>query len=152
MSDMHLTQRTIIPGLASFYDAVAPLSYALVRFVAGAFLVPHGYPKLFAGGAAAVPPTVAKLGFHPALGWAYLVGCVEFFGGILIAIGFLTRLAAAAATIELLVIVILVKSANGFFARNNGFEFELIWALVCLMIFCKGGDRYSVDRAIGREI
>ena len=62
------------------------------------------------------------------------------------------EIAAAAATIELLVIVILIKSANGFFARNNGFEFELLWAILCLMIFSKGGGRYSVDRAIGKEI
>jgi putative oxidoreductase len=147
-----IRHRAIIRPLGIVYDAIAPFSYALLRFVAGAFLVPHGYPKLFQGGAVAIAPLIAKLGFHPSLGWAYAVGCVEVFGGILIAIGFLTRIAAAAAMIELLVIVILVKSANGFFARNNGFEFELIWALLCLMIFFKGGGRYSVDRAIGKEI
>src|SRR5690348_3866566 len=141
----------IIPGLAGFYNAVTPYAYVVVRFFAGAFLVPHGFPKLFQGGAAAVAPAIAKIGFEPALAWAYLVGCVEVFGGIMIALGLLTRIAAAAAAIELFVIVMLVKSANGFFARANGFEFELLWAIICLMIFFRGGGRYSIDRMIGRE-
>ena len=65
---------------------------------------------------------------------------------------FLTRIAAAAAMVELFVIAVIIKSANGFFARNNGLEFELLWALVLLMIFFRGGDRFSLDSAIGREI
>jgi putative oxidoreductase len=145
-------QQTIIPGLGTIYHAIGPLSYALVRLAAGSFLVPHGFQKLFQGGVTAIVPLVGKLGFHPAYAWAYAVACIEFFGGILIAIGFLTRIAAAAAMVELFVIAVVIKSANGFFARNNGLEFELLWALVFLMIFFHGGGRFSLDSAIGREI
>ena len=41
--------RLIFPGLAGLYDSVAPYSYALIRFIAGAILVYHGYNKLFGG-------------------------------------------------------------------------------------------------------
>jgi len=62
----------------------------------------------------------------------------------------LTRFAAFAAAIELFVIVALIKASNGFFTRNNGVEFELLWAILCLLIFLKGAGRYSVDRIIWR--
>jgi putative oxidoreductase len=44
------SSRLLIPGLAGFYQAVAPYSYAMIRFIAGAILVLHGYNKLFVFG------------------------------------------------------------------------------------------------------
>jgi putative oxidoreductase len=38
--------RLIFPGLAGLYESVAPYSYAIVRFIAGAILIYHGYGKL----------------------------------------------------------------------------------------------------------
>jgi putative oxidoreductase len=138
--------------LSSVYEAVAPLSYALLRLAAGAFLIPHGFPKLFQGGATAIMPLVGKLGFQPPHVWAYAVACVEFSGGIMVAIGLFTRIGAAAAMIELFVIAAAIKAPNGFFARSNGLEFELLWAIVFLVIFFNGGGRFSLDHAIGKEI
>jgi putative oxidoreductase len=69
-----------------------------------------------------------------------------------LAIGLLTRLAAAALVIEFAVIVFAVKFAGGFFAFRNGYEFELLLGLLCLGIFFKGGGTFSVDRAIGKEL
>jgi uncharacterized membrane protein YphA (DoxX/SURF4 family) len=51
---------------------------------------------------------------------AYLVGIVELFRGILIAIGLLTRVAAAAAAIEFAVIVFFIKLTNGFSTIGEG--------------------------------
>jgi len=39
--------RPIIPAFQSIYAALAEPAYALLRFIAGAFLVPHGMWKLF---------------------------------------------------------------------------------------------------------
>ena len=152
MSDEIDARRLIIPGLAGLYQTFAPYGYAFIRFCVGAFLIPHGYTKLFQGAAPAAAGMIAKLGMEPALGWAYFLGCVEFIGGVLLALGLLTRLAAAALIIEFAVIVFFVKSANGFFAFRQGFEFELLWGLLCLVIFFKGGGRYSLDRLIGKEL
>ena len=38
--------RLIFPGLAGLYESVAPYSYSIIRFIAGAILVYHGYGKL----------------------------------------------------------------------------------------------------------
>ena len=107
---------------------------------------------LFQGGVGAAAGSIAKLGLQPATGWAYFVGGVEFFGGILLAIGLLSRLAAVALVIEFAVIVFAVKFASGFFAFKNGFEFELLLGLLCLAIVFGGGGKLSVDSAIGKEL
>src|SRR3981081_180038 len=83
----------IFPALRALYEPLAPYAYALMRFCVGATIVPHGYTKLFQGAVAPAAGTIAKLGLEPAIAWAYFVGAVEFFGGILLAIGLLTRLA-----------------------------------------------------------
>jgi hypothetical protein len=44
---MHTKSRRLIPILSRLTDALAEPAYALVRIVAGGFLVPHGMWKLF---------------------------------------------------------------------------------------------------------
>src|SRR5205823_8978087 len=133
--------QSIIPALRVLYEPLAPYAYGFMRFCVGAIIVPHGYTKLFQRAVSPAAGMIAKLGLEPALAWAYSVGIIEFFGGILLAIGLLTRLAAAALVIEFAVIVFAVKFANGFFAFKNGFEFELLLGLLCLAILFKGGGK-----------
>jgi putative oxidoreductase len=149
--DTHASQ-PVIPALSAIYQPLAPYAYAFMRFCVGATIVPHGYSKLFQGAVGGAAGMIAKLGLEPAIGWAYFVSVVEFGGGILLAIGLLTRLAAAMLVIEFAVIVFAVKSAAGFFAFKGGFELELLLGLLCLAIFFKGGGRFSVDHAIGKEL
>ena len=53
--------------------------------------------------------------------------------------------------IEMLVIVFLFQWQFGYFWTVRGYEFALLWALLCIAIFFKGGGRYSIDRIIGKE-
>ena len=145
--------RLVIPALSGIYDSLAPYSYALMRFCTGAILVPHGYVKLFQGGVnglAAGP--ITQLGLHPALAWAYFIGILEFLGAILLAVGFLTRPVALLLFIEMVVIVFGVHWSLGYFWTGRGVEYPLLLGALCLAIFFRGGDRLSVDRAIGREV
>lgn len=52
--------RLIFPGLAGFYDALAPASYSFMRFATGAVLVPHGIQKIMLGSAVTLAPYIAK--------------------------------------------------------------------------------------------
>ena len=156
----------LIPALSKIYSPLAPYGFVFVRIVIGLFIARHGYPKLFEGGTAGLAASILpKLGLQPALAWAYLVGLTEFVGGIMLAVGLLTRFVAAALVIEFAVIVFVLKWANGFFGMApkaiqpgfpgmipGGFEFELSWGLICLAFLFAGGGRLSVDRAIGREL
>lgn len=149
MSDVP-TSRLLVPGLGGIYRALAPWTTLLVRVVAGLSLIPHGYPKLFVNPAASAQ-FFEQSGFRPGMVWAMLVGCTEVFGGLLLALGFLTRLAAIPVFIFLLT-AITFHWPNGFVWNRLGFEYPLFWAIVVLHFLVHGGGRYSVDRLLGREI
>ncbi len=146
----------IFPVMAPVYGAGGCIAWPLVRFFAGINLVPHGAQKLFGlfGGAGMehVIGMFDQMGFHPASFWAYLVACTEFFGGLMIAFGFLTRFGAAAATIFLTVSILKVHGPHGFFAMGGGYEYPLLWAVVCFAVFLRGGGPLSVDALIGKEL
>jgi putative oxidoreductase len=143
-----------VPALAPFYAKVQGYAYPLIRIITGLCLIPHGAQKLFewfGGNRAATAGFFEKLGIEPALPLVYLVGAAEFFGGILLTIGFLTRPAAAAIFIVMMVAVFKVHIGNGFFWTKAGYEYPLLWGVVALGLVFGGGGRYSVDDRLGKE-
>ena len=142
--------RLLIPGLQGFYDSITPLAWPLVRAASGIILAVHGWGKVSKGPEAFVP-VFSKMGLEPALlvFWTLLV--IEFIGGISMAVGLMTRFWAAAITIEMLVIVNLYIP-NGFGWLARGYEYALLWGLVTLAVWIKGGGEYSLDRKIGVEL
>ncbi|MFQ5939038.1 MAG: DoxX family protein [Alphaproteobacteria bacterium] len=149
--------KLIVPAMAGVYDRVSGLSYPLIRFFAGVVLMPHGAQKLFGmfnGGDAGIAATAgffSEVGLEPAVPLAYLVGSVEFFGGLCVAIGFLTRPAAACVVALMAVAMFQVHLPEGFFWYRGGYEYPMLWGIIALGIFLRGGDAMSVDKAIGRE-
>ena len=145
----------LCPRLAKLYRPLEHFSWPLIRFAAGLFLVPHGAQKLFGWfGGRGLDATIAgftKMGYEP--GWLVgpLVAGTEFFGGILIAIGLFTRPAALAAMVLLLVAAMDVHLPNGFFWIKGGYEYPLLWAILCAAITIRGAGRMSLDSALGKE-
>jgi putative oxidoreductase len=159
------TPQPIIPALRKVYAPLAPYAYTFIRVCVGLIIARHGYPKLFEGGVTGLAGLFPKLGLEPGLAWAYLVGVVEFAGGVMLALGLLTRFVSVALVIEFTVIVFAVKFANGFLAFApkaiqpgfaglvpGGFEFELLLGLCCLAFLFGGAGRLSLDHAIGKEV
>ncbi|WP_374764060.1 DoxX family protein [Yunchengibacter salinarum] len=139
--------------LQSRLSPLAPLSETLLRAGAGIFLMPHGAQKLFGWfGGHGLTTTgqffESQLGFSHGLLAAFGAGMVEFFGGLMLAIGLLTRLAGAAITVMLLVAAT-IHLGNGFFWNAGGFEYPVLWAMIALHFTLKGGNRHSLDRRIG---
>ncbi len=155
MNEQGSSTKLFIPVLGGFYDAVSGLGYPLIRFITGLVLMPHGAQKLFGWfGGRGIEGTAAgfaKMGLEPALPLATVVGVTEFFGGLLIAIGLLTRPAAIGVVVIMAVAVFHVHLKNGFFWFNGGYEYPLLWGVVALAIVFCGGGALSVDRKIGRE-
>lgn len=140
-------RRLIVPPLRSLYASLHDVSETILRVVAGLALVTHGYPKITNPfGATGM---VESLGFYPGVFWAPLLAATEFFGGILIAIGLLTRPAAFAATFVLLVTVYFhwIAQDQGY----SGAEKSIIWAAVMFFFAVRGANRHSVDAKLGRE-
>jgi len=147
--------RPLVPALGQIEQALSPLFEPLLRATTGLLLVPHGAQKLFGlFGGYGVEATgqffAAKLGLPPSL--ALVAGLIEFFGGIFLAIGFLTRPVAALVFGLMFVALVQVHLHNGFFWTSGGFEYPLFWGLAALAFVIRGGGRYSVDALIGREI
>lgn len=148
---MSATPRFIIPALGPIYRAVAPITEPLIRIVAGGSLAIHGYPILF-GNTASVGQFLQSTGFENGLFWAYVVGALEFFCGIWLALGFLTRLVAIPIIGFLLVAIVTYNFQFGFHWENRGFEYPLFWSIVVFHFLVHGGGRWSLDALIGREI
>jgi len=136
--------------LVSLFGGLASWGPDFLRLGAGVTFVLHGYPKLFGPqpGPKGFSQHLQSLGFSAPLFWAYLVGCAEFFGGICLLLGFLTRLAALVLAIEFLVIILKVKWAKGFELSKGGWESDwwLLTMLVSLLV--TGPGRAALDSRI----
>lgn len=129
------------------------LGYPIMRIATGLMLMPHGAQKLFGwfggyGPAATGQFFAQSLGMEPGIVFAVLAGLVEFFGGLALVLGFLTRPAALAVTV-LLGVTLTVHWSNGYFWNNGGIEYPLLWAFMAISILLQGGGAFSVDRRIG---
>lgn len=141
-------RRLIISALGGFYAGFAPIAETLLRVIAGFALVTHGYGKIL--NPLGQIEMVERLGFVPGELWSPLLSITEFFGGLFLAFGFLTRPAALGITIVLLVTVWFHwgVQAEGY----SGAEKSILWAAITFFFLIHGGGKYSVDRAIGREL
>jgi putative oxidoreductase len=125
----------------------------LLRLVVGLLFAAHGAQKAFGwfGGPGMRGATgfLASLGFRAPRLWTWPLMLAELAGGLMLAAGLLTPLAALALAADMIVAIVLVKWAGGFFNGNNGFEFELVLLAVAVALVATGPGRYSIDRALG---
>lgn len=129
------------------------LALLILRVVVGAIFVAHGAQKLFGSfGGPGLKGTTGffdQLGLKPAGAMALAAGLTEFVGGLLVAVGFLTPVAALGLVVVMAVAAITVHIGNGFFAAEGGYEFNLALGAVALSLVIAGAGAYSVDGAIG---
>jgi putative oxidoreductase len=147
--------RYLVPALGGIYSSLETYSWPLVRIATGLFFVPHGLQKLFSmwgGDIARTAEGMAKQGLEPAMFWAYYIGVLEVFGGILLAIGLLTRPVATLLVGFMAVAAFHVHMPLGWFWTNRGMEVPLYLMLICIAIIIRGGGALSVDRLLRREI
>lgn len=139
--------RLILPALGRVYASLGESAETLLRVVAGLLFMVHGYGKILNPfGATGM---VESLGFYPGVIWSPLLAATEFFGGILVAIGLLTRPAAFASMIVLAVTVYFhwIVKAEGLM----GAEKSLLWMAIMLYFAVRGANSQSVDARIGRQ-
>ena len=118
-----------------------------MRIAAGLILASHGWPKIQAP--MKNVGMVENLGFVPGALWSPLLAGTEFLGGLLLAFGFLTRVAAAGATIVLLVTIYLHAYLQG--KGVGGAELSILWATITFYFVAHGGGAFSLDRLLKRE-
>ena len=148
---INLNQGNTMNNLLLQHAFVTNTSYApfVLRLVAGIIFIAHGAQKLFAWfggyGLEGTGQWMASIGLTPGYLMALLAGSAEFFGGIFLLIGLLTRASAAVLATTMLVAIFAVHFENGLFMSNNGYEFALSLLAVTLSLAISGAGKLSLD-------
>jgi len=133
---------------------VVDVSLLLLRVIVGVIFAAHGAQKLF--GAFGGPGLEAIVAEPPGgmglLGYPVTIG--EFFGGLGLIFGFLSRFSAASLIVIMLGAIFMVHGKNGFFLGHGpestlataGFEYNLALIGLLLPIFLCGPGQYSIGR------
>jgi len=137
--------RKIVATSASW----APLP---IRLACAAVFIAHGSQKVLGafGGPGFKAFTAGETPFtfmQPAWVWLGAAALSELVGGILIGLGFLTRVGAFFLMCTMLT-ALRVHWPN-FFASNRGYEYPLALAALALSLLISGGGMLSIDRALG---
>ncbi|HWB29217.1 MAG TPA: DoxX family protein [Vicinamibacterales bacterium] len=132
------------------------LGLVLVRLAVGVTLAAHGAQKLFGWfGGPGLDQTAAmfeKLGFAPGRRQALAAGAAEAGGGLLIALGLATPLAAAIVFAVMLVAAISVHAPQGFFITRGGFEYTFVLGATGLSLAFMGPGEWSLDALLGWQL
>ena len=122
-----------------FLNRLQPFALLVMRLVLGTIMIAHGYHKVW-GGFHHHMDFVGSLGIPKWM--AYLSAGTEFFGGIAIVLGLVTRFFAAAFIIEMAVAIWKVHFKNGLMG-NGGYEFPLALATIAFGLMCFGGGPWG---------
>src|ERR1051325_327532 len=108
-----MATKLLISPFGRIYDTFRPITEPLIRLMAGGSLAFHGYQILF-GNIEGAGRFFESLGFDNGLLWAWVVGILELGGGLLLALGLLTRIAATAIIVFLVVAIVIYHRPFGF--------------------------------------
>jgi len=114
--------------------------YALMRIVSGALFACHGAQKLF-GVLGGTKPTETLM---------IAAGVIEFFGGVLIAVGLFAGYAAFIASGQMAVAFFRSHYPAGFWPIMNRGELAVLFCFVFLYIASRGSGILSVDALFGK--
>jgi putative oxidoreductase len=118
----------IIPLVVPLYRTLEPYAYTLIRIAAGTIFVPHGVQKLFLGGAA------SPLG--------YGLGVLELVGGVLLALGILTRPIALLLLLDVAAIIF-ANIGKGWLWTRGGVQYHAFIAGMLVAVLIGGPGHYA---------
>jgi putative oxidoreductase len=154
------TQKEIRNMIRRVFETDDSITTAVLRLVLGVVFFAHGAQKMLGwfGGYG----FSGTMGFFtgpmhiPAL-FAFLAIAAEFFGGIGLILGFLTRIAAFGIAVNMLVAVAMVHFPVGFFMnwggtqKGEGFEYHLLVLAMAVFLMVQGAGALSIDRALDKH-
>lgn len=126
-----------------------------LRVPLGSILAAHGAQKLFGWfgghGLQGTGEWMASIGLQPGLLMALLAGSAEFFGGILLLLGLLTRPAAVLSAVTMVVAIFTVHIGNGLFIANGGYEFALALLAMSVALSIQGAGKLAIDNQLAAK-
>jgi putative oxidoreductase len=154
MFNKHILNRPASATGPAAYSTATPtaadVGLLLIRLTFGLLMAAHGAQKvfgLFGGpGLTATGKGFAALGYRPGKLFAVIGGLSELLGGLGLALGLLTPLAAAALIGVMINAMVTVTSAHGLWDTNGGVEYSVCITVVALAVAAIGPGRLAVDR------
>lgn len=126
--------------------AAVDLALLVLRVTVGLVFIAHGSRKLFGAfegpGLAQVVQMMGPIG--------YLVTIGEFFGGVGLVFGFLTRFSAASLIVIMIGAIQQVTGKGGFFLPT-GFEFNFTLIGMLLALLITGPGRLAIGRLFAKS-
>lgn len=143
--------------LKKFFQTRDDKVMALLRLVLGVVFFAHGAQKMlgwFGGyGFRGTMGFFMQMMHIPAI-FGFLAIAAEFFGGLGLIFGLLTRIAALGVSVVMLVAIFMVHLTNGFFMnwagqqKGEGIEYHLLVLAMTVALMIRGAGAFSLDRAI----
>lgn len=136
--------------------STAGYSTLALRVPVGIIFMAHGAQKLFGWfggyGLEGTGGWMESIGLAPGFLMALLAGSAEFFGGLFILLGLLTRPAAISLAFTMLVAIFSVHFANGLFMSNNGYEFGLALLAASVSLALSGSGKAAIDQILAKKL
>ena len=119
------------------FGRYSPYLYAILRIVSGLLFAQHGAQKMFGVlGAQQAAPLMSQFG---------MAGVIEFFGGMLIALGLFTSPVAFVSSGEMAWAYFQAHAPRGFWPIQNGGEVTILYCFVFLYFVSVGSGKFSID-------
>ena len=115
----------------------APEMLSIARIVIGLLFLEHGTSKLFDFPHGPVQPAIGTL--------IWSQGLIEIVGGVLFAVGFLTRPVAFILAGDMAFAYFMAHAPKGFFPMLNGGDAAILYCFVFLIYFVTGPGRWAAD-------
>lgn len=130
--------------MPTWYKHYPDLGLFLIRIGLAAVFIVHGWGKL-----SSIEGTIA---FFATIGlpafFAWLIGALEFVGGVLLLLGLWVELSGWVLAAIMLFAIILVKGSKGF---AGGYEFELSLLFSALGIALTGGGKITLQKYLKKN-
>jgi len=140
------------PFAKALFHSNGGVAALILRVPVGLILAAHGAQKLFGWfggyGLEGTAQWLASIGLAPGTLMALLAGSAEFFGGLALVLGLLTRPAALVSAFTMLVAIFAVHIGNGLFMANNGYEYALTLFAATAALAIQGGGRLALDNML----
>lgn len=125
-----------------FLDPYREHLQGILRIVTGLLFMQHGAQKLFGVLGGTQVELMSLMG---------LAGVLEFFGGLLVAVGLFTRIVAFILSGEMAAAYFMAHLPQGFWPIENGGELSALFCFVFLFFAAAGPGRFSIDGARARS-
>ena len=136
--------------------STAGFSTLALRVPVGIIFMAHGAQKLFGWfggyGLEGTGQWMASIGLTPGYLMALMAGSSEFFGGLFLLLGLLTRPTALVLSFTMLVAIFSVHIGNGLFLTNNGYEFGLALLAATVSLTFSGAGKFALDNLFASRI